>query len=311
MTVTTTWVLYHKNCLDGTAAAWCDYKLNGKYQKNTNYIGVRHGDHLPKLVKEGDDLVLLDFTYPVEEMIKSVPLKTDILIIDHHEHSAERIQAIKDTGRWHVESVFDKNKSGAVLAFEHYFPEKEVPKLLLLIQDRDLWSESNPLTDNVISGLRSFPGIHRLEVFDRLVSLDDEGKAAKTLRQLWEKGGVINDIRNQVVATYSRVGSDKLFITDFLGHRVGWCNVVAYISDIGNAIVGNKKLDVDVAIMYYLANDSEGNPRFNFELRSSKKGSNVDVGAIAVEMGGGGHRNASGFQLSFLEGSKFLAAVFG
>ena len=32
-----------------------------------------------------------------------------------------------------------------------------------------------------------------------------------------------------------------------------------------------------------------------WSLRSDKKGSNTDVGAIAKSMGGGGHRNAAGF----------------
>src|SRR5262249_36559237 len=52
---------------------------------------------------------------------------------------------------------FDLTKCGAMLAWEHYFPDKEPPPFFRYIQDRDLWANKLPGSREFSLGLRSWP----------------------------------------------------------------------------------------------------------------------------------------------------------
>lgn len=61
---------------------------------------------------------------------------------------------------------FDMTKSGAVLTWE-YFHDKSVPKLLLHIQDRDIWKWSIPGSDEILTALDCYP--QEFEIWDDLM----------------------------------------------------------------------------------------------------------------------------------------------
>jgi oligoribonuclease NrnB/cAMP/cGMP phosphodiesterase (DHH superfamily) len=73
---------------------------------------------------------ILDFSYD-EETLRNLYKKVEVVVLDHHK-TAEK--DLKDLSF----AKFDMNKSGAMMAWEYFHPEKEVPLMIRYIQDRDL-----------------------------------------------------------------------------------------------------------------------------------------------------------------------------
>jgi nanoRNase/pAp phosphatase (c-di-AMP/oligoRNAs hydrolase) len=76
------------------------------------------------------------------------------------------------------------------------------------------------------------------------------------------------------------------------------------VSEAGNALVN---MGYDIGLAWF----ENGRGQISFSLRSNKKGSDVDVSAIAKTFGGGGHRNAAGFQIGVKEGRELVDTILG
>ena len=71
-------------------------------------------------------------------------------MIDHHASAA------KDLDGWfnpRFDSVFDMQKSGAMLAWDYFFPAQEAPEIVRYVQDRDIWTKALPGCDLCSLGL--------------------------------------------------------------------------------------------------------------------------------------------------------------
>lgn len=118
-------LISHGNCSDGFGAAWAIWK---EYGDSVRYHFATHSD-APYLYKN-KAILFLDFAY--ERKIMDVLDKTNkLLVIDHHSYSVEDLKGFKN-------AILDMKKSGAVLAWEHLYPNIEVPTILKYVQDRDL-----------------------------------------------------------------------------------------------------------------------------------------------------------------------------
>jgi hypothetical protein len=93
-------------------------------------------------------------------------------MLDHHVTALERFRSdpelTLDLGeRGHVVN-FDLTRSGAVLAWEHFHPGSDLPRLLAYVQDQDLWQWRLPNSDAVNAAIGVYP--RRFEVWDRLAA---------------------------------------------------------------------------------------------------------------------------------------------
>jgi len=73
-----------------------------------------------------------------------------ILILDHHKTAMEDLQGFEG-------AVFDMERSGAMITWNHFFPNLEAPRLIDHIQDRDLWQFKIPRTREVQAAIFSYP----------------------------------------------------------------------------------------------------------------------------------------------------------
>ncbi|MEJ2308928.1 MAG: DHHA1 domain-containing protein [Gammaproteobacteria bacterium] len=269
-------LIYHGGCQDGFGAAWSVWKRHG--DGYDYHPGIHHE---PPPDVSGRDLVLADFSYPLDIMRQLIAEAASITIIDHHVSAARELQPLLDAGE--IEGIFDMEKSGAMLTWEWFHPGETAPQLLEYIQDRDLYRFALPDSRAISSALFSWP--QDFATWDRLMAGD--------LEQLRQDGIAIERKQQRDIQALVRSGTRRMQLA---GHEVPALNVpYTMASDAGNLLAQ----DEPFAVCYW--DDADGRV---FSLRSVAQG--VDVSEIARAFGGGGHRHAAGFRLAFEE----AAALF-
>lgn len=254
--------IYHKNCADGFGAAWV---VNQKYQNTDRieFIPAHYGDNPPDV--KGQDVIIVDFSYPYEILEQMEMDAKSILVIDHHKTAKQHLENMNY-------AIFDMNKCGAILTWQHFFRDKAPPLLLLYIQDGDLWNWELPQSREVSAALRSYP--FDFEVWDEF--MEDNG-----VQSLMVEGKAILRYQQQQV---DAALSHDYELVEIGGYQVPCLNSTHLISEIGNELCKEHPF----AACYFDTVDKRV-----FSLRSINEG--MDVSEIAKQYGGGGHRNAAGF----------------
>ncbi len=121
--------IYHGNCADGFGAAWTVRKALGEIE----FYAASYQEPPPDVT--GKDVVMVDFSYKRQVLLEMSEKARSILILDHHKTAAEDLVDLPEN----VIAKFDMSRSGAMLAWDHFFPGESPPPLLLHIEDRDLW----------------------------------------------------------------------------------------------------------------------------------------------------------------------------
>ena len=111
--------IYHSNCADGFGSAWVVRKFfgNGK-------VDFHPGIHQTDPPDTTDrDVIMVDFSYKRPVVLEMAKKASSILILDHHKSAKEDLVSLPKT----VTTVFDVSRSGAMIAWEYYFPTLEPP----------------------------------------------------------------------------------------------------------------------------------------------------------------------------------------
>lgn len=273
--------IYHGNCADGFGAAWVFSRWGGL--DYDFHAGVYQN---PPPDVEGRDVYLVDFSYKLSVVEEIREKATRVVLIDHHKTAIEDLAPLIESHR--IEALVNLGKSGATLAWEwfHGFSTADMPQLLRHIEDRDLWRFALNGTREIQANVFSHP--YDFELWDRLMeqpveSLIAEGRAIerKHFKDIGELLGVVT--RRMVIG----------------GHNVPIANLpYTLTSDAGHQLAAKGE---PFAGCYW--DTPEGRV---FSLRSTEAG--LDVSEIAKQYGGGGHRNASGFRVSYEKAREFELA---
>ena len=173
--------IYHHNCADGFGAAWVVRRALGN---DVQFVPGIYQTPPPDNIDD-QDVILVDFSYkrPVMEVI--VERAKSVLVLDHHKTAEEDLRGLAGA---HV--TFDMNRSGVILAWDHYFPNEPPPPLLNHIQDRDLWRFLLPGTREIQANVFSFP--YDFAVWDELMKAP--------LDKLYEQGIAIERKHHKDIA---------------------------------------------------------------------------------------------------------------
>lgn len=260
-------VLYHAQCNDGFCAAW----LWRRYKNaQAEFRPIQYGDEPPQDI-HGRDVVLLDFSFKRDILLRMHENTHTLIVLDHHKTAQEELKGL-DFCR------FDMNKSGARVTLE-YIRESvtglsgaDFPIWLVeYTEDRDLWRWLLPRSAEVSAALSSYP--RTFEVWDHLYETGQDA--------LVREGTAIQRYQNQVVEDKKKQAK----WTELDGHRVPILNCTELVSETVGALAENNPF----AIGFFIVS----NDQIVYSLRS--RGDGVDVADIARRNGGGGHRNAAGF----------------
>jgi len=264
--------IYHSNCADGFGAAWVVRKALGEIEFHPG----KYQEPPPDVV--GKDVVMVDFSYKRPALLDMAAKANSILILDHHQTAAEDLVDLPGN----VTAKFDMSRSGAMLTWDHFFPGEVPPPLLLHIEDRDLWRFALQNTRQIQANVFSFP--YDFQVWDTLMAAAPAALAAD--------GEAIERKHFKDIRELLGVTTREMLIG---GHRVPIANLpYTLVSDAAHELAKGRPF----AGCYWDTPDGRV-----FGLRSTDEG--VDVSAVAKQYGGGGHRNASGFRVSFAEAQAF------
>lgn len=268
--------IYHANCTDGFGAALAAWLLVGdKFE----YFPMQYGFKKEQTPDYKDRLVyMFDFSWPEVESNDLWCNAEQVLWFDHHKTAFELMRvADQDFFAQTRDNVYihlDNNKSGAMLAWDFFWPNRPVPLLYKVLQDRDLWKFELPETKDIIAGIGSYPmelGLWEQWVDDaRLDSIKYEGRAINRYRQ-----EVYNKIAHSAVKEVSWNGTKGVML-----NAPG-----LFASDLG---------DYCSTGTFVLSWYENNNNQMICSVRS-KPGSPVTANEIAKHYGGGGHEHASGF----------------
>ena len=306
--------IYHSNCADGFSAAWAVWKRFPDAQFHAGVYGQEPPDVKDKHV------VLVDFCYKPDVLDKMTEAAMSILILDHHKTAVEAVlsekiigmtppvdmfktykgkltwerhlqNAYKDIGegiyKAVVYTVFDMDRSGAMIAWQFFHPDEEIPQLIKHVQDRDLWKFEIPYTKEIQAAVFSYP--YDFETWDWLMSCNPD--------EIVREGAAITRKHEKDIAELIEVTKREINIG---GYWV-WCVNLPYTmaSDACHTLCktemypkgsGDLRTCPEFAASYYDTKDGRV-----FSLRSV---GDFDVSVIAKQYGGGGHKNAAGFKMS-------------
>ena len=262
-------IIYHGGgCFDGFCSAW----VLSKAYTDAELVAAKHGEQPPDVARA--DVILADFSYKRDALRRLISFNRTVTVLDHHK-TAEQELAGLDTGDGKFRAVFDMNKSGGRLAWEFTCPPNAnagAPWLVEYTEDRDLWRWALPHSREINAALRSYP-MDFVE-WDRLAGLDP--------LSLIPEGDAILRCERQVIDQHVRHAVE----TEIAGHRVKAVNATTLFSEIAGELAEG----MPFGACYF---DRADGLR-QWSLRSRDGG--IDVSEVAKKFGGGGHRNAAGFE---------------
>lgn len=284
--------IYHGHCDDGFAAAWVVRAATGDlfefhagaYQQAPPDVTGRH-------------VLLVDFSYKRPVLMEMASKARTIVILDHHKSAAEDLSGLREPApfaQWKqtdtprvegdsepVAALFDMGRSGAGMAWDFFFAGKARPDFINYIEDRDLWRKTLPGGDEFTIALRSYP--QHFAVWDKIV---DAG-----VEVLIEEG--------RSIQRYYRLRVDELKRSSYLAvlmspkgppFRCAISNAPYFAaSEVAGELCATDGADFGASYMEVAPG------RWVYSLRSR---GDYDVSAVALQFGGGGHKNAAGFTVS-------------
>jgi uncharacterized protein len=261
-------VLYHgPDCADGWTAAWVAHRVLGD---GADYLPVQYGQPPPDAT--GRPLYVLDFSYKRPEMKKLLAEAAFGVVLDHHKTAEAELAGldVPYPGRL----VFDMGKSGARLAWEHFFPGQPAPWLVEYTEDRDLWAWKLPFSREVSAGLAARPRT--------FAEWDELGRHPHRPPGLTHEGAAILRYQSQLVDSACAHARE----VDIDGHKVLAVNATCLISETAGRLAEGRPFGACWFV--------RGDGKRVWSLRSHDGG--VDVSEVARRHGGGGHFHAAGYE---------------
>lgn len=305
--MTQTLVIYHGGCRDGFCAAWVVNKFKNSYtEDNPNkveYIPAYYGQEPPDC--KDKDVIIVDFSYTSDKMLTILQQAKSLTWLDHHKTAESTAKLIEDNPQFAgIKFDFDLNRSGAGIAWDFFFQNEPRPWLVDYVEDRDLWRKKLQATEEINSYIACLE-----------FSFDVWDWASKMSIEEATDNGVIAQLKTE---QYVREVCKNVYFVNFDGNRkpteaelnailndeprhydyenIPVVNIPQVdCSEVMDALL---KLYPDSPFSLYWFRRPDG--MYQYGMRSLRETHDFDVSSVAKLFGGGGHKNAAGFQLNYL-----------
>lgn len=271
-------VLYHADCLDGYAAAWSAWTSLGE---KAHYQAVRHQVPMPDF-PVGAVLYILDFCYPMEQLINATQKASKVVVLDHHISAQKDFEAYQGDIPVNLQMSFNMQQSGCIMAWHYFQGDSAPPMLLQHIEDHDLWRHQLAHTEEITRALF----LRRPLAFSSFEQIK--------LDVLYREGKILLKQHRKMVKTLLN-SRHSIKLNGTVGLAVNAPG--AFSSDLGQALA---KLSGTFGLTYHYHGKRQC---YECGLRSIGE---FDVSQLAVCYGGGGHQNAAGFSID----SKDISSLF-
>lgn len=289
-------IIYHGNCADGFTSAWIMAKAFGAFNIEPTFHAGVYQDAPPDV--KNAHVFLVDFSYKravIEAMLQDCE---KMCIIDHHKTAIADLESpFADPLEDKLVRMFDTKRSGAGLCWQYCFPQIPMPRWIEAVQARDLWQEDRPdwqAIRAVAAYMFSFE--YTLANWDQFNTED--------YHTLVDCGIPIERKHFKDIEELLTVNTHWLrFPTDTDPTKYITCpsaNLPYTLSSDAGHIM-NSKHGSDFSVCWWVSPDlNRWGTKVTFSMRSPKEGGR-DVSELAKLFGGGGHKNAAGFTISWLD----------
>lgn len=252
-------VFFHSPCLDGSCAAWAAWR------RFPGAEFVPSDPSLPPTVSvSGRHVLLVDLCFDRATLLRMAGEAASIVVLDHHETSAKLLSDLPFCR-------FDMGRSGARIAWDELHPGEPPPWVVDYVQDGDFWRFALPGSKAVRCYLEAHPR-HDWACWDRIAATD-LGTAVRD-------GSAMLALKTAAV-TQMAAGAA---LVEIAGHRVPLATAGIFWSEVAGLLAEQALFGASVR----LAPDGA----WVYSLRSA---GSFDVGALALQRGGGGHKKSAGF----------------
>ena len=296
-------VIYHADCTDGYGAAFAAWLKLGD---EAEYLPMQYGDERTKPVVYADrEVYILDFSFPRPVIEYIFGHASRIVWLDHHASAFEMWCGKYERGMFWPEETTDErryirlddNKSGAMLAWEYFHPGTEIPLLIQHIDDRDRWQFKLEGSKELHAALSSLKPWSFEQWRDLFMLEDHHGDGPffidEKCRVMRISGAAILRAQDAAVAQAVKHARRvyvpcELSSPHFLDSTANGLAVSCPLhqSEIGHELANKSGT---FGLIWYMKEDGS-------IICSLRSNGDYDVSAIANAFGGGGHKNAAGFQ---------------
>ena len=303
-------IVYHRRDMDGITSG----AIARHYFKNKGVafkeLPFDYNDKFPiESIEEGSELYFMDVVCQPYSFMKELNEKFKLTVIDHHK------TFIDDPASEGIAGLRTEKWSGCILTWTYFYPKLPLPKLVYYLGQFDAWHRDNweewnnasvpsnfgALAQNVHPSIKR-PGIPTDNFLDKY--LDDyfagnkEALAATETRiievgqQIWtyqflEYSQTAEKAAIEAIVTIPAPPGVKQ-----IGERLRAVVINSRLNSFGFDSVFNPERH-DCMISWYMGKTPG---IYEVSLYSPRK--EIDLSALAVAMGGGGHAGACGFQAS-------------
>ncbi|MBN1264808.1 MAG: hypothetical protein JXA25_04895 [Anaerolineales bacterium] len=269
MTETKELCLYH-NDQDGCCAAAI---VRRRFGHDVKLIPIDYGYPLPwEELDAAERVYIVDFSLPLEEMLR-IQQHAELIWIDHHKSSLLALESLETFG------LRAMDRAGCVLTWQTFYPEIPIPRPVMYIGERDIWSFQHEDTKPFCEGVyQQDPDPINDALWVPLLD-DDEMLVA----QYVEEGRLLLKARLREI---QRKIDNYGFEVVFEGYRTLAINARG-TGEIGEYV---RSLGYEICYAFYQTR-RDGELITGVTLYSDQ----VDVSRVAERFGGGGHEGASGF----------------
>ncbi len=275
--------IYHSRDLDGYSSGAI---IKHKYP-NAKLIGFDYGQELNLESSDlGKPIIMSDVSMKMPEMLKLAEKSNfQLKWIDHHISAIKEFKEFVGQGEAFCTAVLDNTISACEGTWRNLFPDKEMPEAILLLGEYDTWrnQDKNRWENKILPfqfGMRMLcnsPETFPQDIFNN----PNNSFVEETI----ETGKSILLYQAQV----NESACKGAFEYEFEGLRCICLNGGGFNSDVFKSVYDESKHDAMMPFKY----DGKTN-QWIFSLYGTK---DIDLSIIAKKWGGGGHKQACGFQV--------------
>lgn len=279
------YIIFHSRDLDGFSSG----AIGKRYYPNATLIPWDYGEPIPE-IPEGESLIVVDVSFPMEQMEKYAQGRK-MLWVDHHASSIKEYEEYFE-GESSFDAYIKIGKAACELMWEYLYPKEEMPLAIQLLGSYDVWrNENKEYWDKLIVpfqyGMRlkcnsvdTFPMI--------LFGTDDQSnpteESVEFARVTFQEGKLVLAYQK----TMNQNACKCAFEATIKGYRAICLNVGGANSQVFDSVWDPEKYDLMVPFIWT-------GKFWKASLYTTK--TDIDCSVIAKSLGGGGHKQAAGFEI--------------
>ena len=275
--------IYHKNCIDGTTAAAIvlrKFKEAQLFPLSHDYTEEDLGQVLD-VIDEATEIYTVDCVIGVPEILSR---GFKVAAIDHHIGIKEQFSLLaKENSNFTF--IFDNDKSGASLSWQYFFPNEEMPEMIKLVEDSDLWKGQYGDDTKYVNNYLWLWVNNPAKILQIL-----EGD----LNEVKKKGEVISTYAEKEISDLLELPPIHLKISEYVFKAY---NITNYVSACGNILA---ERNGQTAVMFTIKGSDV---KFSFRAKAGQEPSALD---LAKSLGGSGHVLAAGARVPL---TKFIEMI--